>query len=1439
MLGKYGAALLLTFCVLFAPQPVQSRMVHDFDCTECHYEYSSEEQPLMTFNVCLVCHAPGKEAATYTRPDGTESGSTAATFVAGDGSNAMDSNSAPGDETSHYFAGSSDNQPAAGATPPSNFRFNLGWANGQVTCSRCHNPHGDTNNPKLLKLGADSTEAMCLDCHKTWNQTGNHGRGSHPMHYNYPALAAANPDKFKATPDNFGTEGTIALVDDVKISCSSCHGVHWVDSDATTADGKTNANDLSAGDGKLLKFDGAERENAEQSLCTACHSYIQHGRSSGQGCMVCHGGHEYDDGGNPNYFVLKKQVDLNLVPKTEAAGSVDIDYTTYPAPDAQANAVCLGCHDMPATATHLVGSTCKDCHAHDIGFAHNDGIYSNYCLECHEDDHGTDKSQAQWVTLFDSSAHHAWSESGPIDVYSECSLCHPTNVLSPHANDCALCHAGASPPRDSFADWNQGCQQGSCHSSYHAQASDAHDAEYETGCESCHNEPSFDILWPWDNSLPGFRATAEGCGACHTVQPDTTPPVSSTDLQADYIDAALISLWAHDSFTTPTIFYSLDDEAPPQTYSGPITVPAPDSGSQAHTLEFWARDAGGNTELPNLRSFTVSRDTEPPVTSATDAQPFYGTDATIHLEATDNATSFPAAATFFVFDDPDGTPTEGDTVEIPALASGAEEQTLYFWSVDHAGNIEKPAKSVSFTKIADGLEPTSLYLDQVVGFYTEDGASGPRIRYSIYIDGNFIDSFTKTDLGPGTTSWNCPQLAVSSGAEIRIVVDAWFTNYTGTPGGNAPYTYTFNLPDGTVLLEAATWTGFPNLRWEPVDYEEGSGDFAYVEAPQGVIRNIVYVTASPDITPPVTTSNIVADTVYYGDQTFTLTASDPGGAGVASTWWQLDGMNPGGWTESTSVPVSAPTSASDTASHTLYWYSRDLSGNDESVQSVSFDMTAVVQEETALQLNQAVWYDTAQGATGPRVNYKIYLDDVLLPGGSFNVPVATTYSKTANWECPETAITGPGVIKIMVTADFSSHGTVYGTNSPKTFTITLPEGAKRLENVYWRGFPKMKYDLTAYDYDGYPYATVSMPAGKVDNILFATTAPDTTPPETTSNVTSGALYLDEQTFTLSSSDDGGTGTEFTKWQLDSTSGTWQTGTSVTLPPPASGSKAHTLYFYSIDYSGNQEAVKSVSFSVEALGMETTTLSLNESVWNHAIPSGSGPRVNYKVYLGDKTIADNLIASFDAPTASPAYDTGDTFNQLMPQVEIDETDAQPYTISIEVLAEFTTPGAGEDTNSTQTFTVTLPTGTKRLEAGYWRGFPDKTWGNDYFYSPQDEYPYTFVTMPTGIISSITYASTGSDLTPPATTCTVVDGATYTGDKNFILDATDADSGVESTWWKLDVGEEDSGIWHIGTSIPVKAPASGTESYTISWYSRDNATNQETTHSVEITVLADGG
>jgi hypothetical protein len=89
----------------------------------------------------------------------------------------------------------------------------------------------------------------------------------------------------------------------------------------------------------------------------------------------------------------------------------------------------------------------------------------------------------------------------------------------------------------------------------------------------------------------------------------------------------------------------------------------------------------------------------------------------------------------------------------------------------------------------------------------------------------------------------------------------------------------------------------------------------------------------------------------------------------------------------------------------------------------------------------------------------------------------------------------------------------------------------------------------------------------------------------------------------------------------------------------------------------------------------------------------------------------------------------------------------------------------------------------------------------------------------------------DTIAPVTTSTAVNGGSYTGTQTFTFSASDAGSGVASTWYKVDAG-----AFTAGASVAVAAPASGSASHTVSWYSIDGAGNQEATKTATVTVNA---
>ena len=69
------------------------------------------------------------------------------------------------------------------------------------------------------------------------------------------------------------------------------------------------------------------------------------------------------------------------------------------------------------------------------------------------------------------------------------------------------------------------------------------------------------------------------------------------------------------------------------------------------------------------------------------------------------------------------------------------------------------------------------------------------------------------------------------------------------------------------------------------------------------------------------------------------------------------------------------------------------------------------------------------------------------------------------------------------------------------------------------------------------------------------------------------------------SDNGGSGVDYTAYKVDSDSGSWTHGGSVTIAAPAGGGNdgAHTVYFYSVDKAGNPEAEKSCQVDIDTVG----------------------------------------------------------------------------------------------------------------------------------------------------------------------------------------------------------------------------------------------------------------
>jgi hypothetical protein len=318
------------------------------------------------------------------------------------------------------------------------------------------------------------------------------------------------------------------------------------------------------------------------------------------------------------------------------------------------------------------------------------------CTICHGtfvDVHGSVTHQATpgsgAVTLFPDNGHDDAGWTGPQPYFAvtvNCVTCHNTYLPEVHSNDCSVCHPS---PYDTLsgcgqAGWGGGCQQGGCHTVFHADTFTAHEPFEDSydptnDCYRCHTSPS-DYTVPQANCLNCHATPVTGYGS---------PPLTTSDAQGAYNGAAEINFMITESGNKVGIgrtFYKLDGADP--VSNSKVVV----SAGGSHDLEFWSVDQYGVSEVShNTVYFTVTADTTPPTTTS-NAQALYYQGANITLMATDDSATG-VKNTYYTLNG--GLAQTGTTVNVPATP-GNFNYTLVFWSVDWSGNIETQ-HSVNFT----------------------------------------------------------------------------------------------------------------------------------------------------------------------------------------------------------------------------------------------------------------------------------------------------------------------------------------------------------------------------------------------------------------------------------------------------------------------------------------------------------------------------------------------------------------------------------------------------------------------------------------------------------------------------------------------------------------------------------------------------------------------
>ncbi len=204
---------------------------NSIDCGQCHIGHNSMGDILvnatdsLVSTLCLSCHTPGgwtPMAKTLSSSDKADPG------VSG---------------TSHAWDVPADNPSRGASTPTSQTLLDHLTADSRITCATCHDPHSNSN-PPFLRLD-NSADALCLDCHAGRDnssvRTYTGSELSHPVgialpsaaeYHNPPLDTDGNPQ-----PSDGNLTNDFALLAGDVVSCTTCHGVHYTDSNSGTTDG--------------------------------------------------------------------------------------------------------------------------------------------------------------------------------------------------------------------------------------------------------------------------------------------------------------------------------------------------------------------------------------------------------------------------------------------------------------------------------------------------------------------------------------------------------------------------------------------------------------------------------------------------------------------------------------------------------------------------------------------------------------------------------------------------------------------------------------------------------------------------------------------------------------------------------------------------------------------------------------------------------------------------------------------------------------------------------------------------------------------------------------------------------------------------------------------------------------------------------------------------
>jgi predicted CXXCH cytochrome family protein len=363
-------------------------------CSDCHTQHNSEGTPARALllratplELCLSCHdGSNPDAQDVVMPVASES-------AAG----AFPNSGGIPTTNAHHLNNPSAEVPPGGTVPM------------VLTCTTCHDPHGNTNYRNLRGIAPavinttrvagtviykSGVSAWCGQCHGAPTH--------HSVDKTISGTAIADYTRWTSVtlprvPVESPADDTIPSTDD-QVTCLSCHKAHGSDNTAAT-----------------IYADG----NSIDSTCGECHDAAAspatiHARTT---CVQCHDQHKPADGSNEGCFVCH--------------GAAMAEWTQ----SAHAARQCVDCHDPHGAKDAGQEQLCAGCHRGS--YAHGASAFANRRADC-GDCHNLHAAGVSRVQVANGGAGvtpayrlAAASDPGEIHEYEICFKCHSSFTKQP------------------------------------------------------------------------------------------------------------------------------------------------------------------------------------------------------------------------------------------------------------------------------------------------------------------------------------------------------------------------------------------------------------------------------------------------------------------------------------------------------------------------------------------------------------------------------------------------------------------------------------------------------------------------------------------------------------------------------------------------------------------------------------------------------------------------------------------------------------------------------------------------------------------------------------------------------------------------------------------------------------------------------------------------